>query len=94
VPAAGRAQLGFVLVLLLKCQHAAATAEFERAFALNPDFIDHRYAFVLTCVREPPRAIELLEASMRRDPFALPLYSSGYMGVQITCSKRHPEAVP
>jgi hypothetical protein len=79
------------------CFSSASTtriAEFERAFAVNHNFIDHRYAFVSTCVGEPARAIELLEASMRRDPFALPLYWSGYMGVQITCSKRHPEAVP
>src|SRR5262249_3748802 len=36
-----RAQLG--QVLLYKRQHDAATAEFERAFALNPNFIDHRF---------------------------------------------------
>jgi adenylate cyclase len=51
-----RAQLGFVL--LLKRQHDAAVAEFERAFALNANFIDHRYAFVLTGVGEPASAIE------------------------------------
>jgi adenylate cyclase len=62
-----RAQLGFVL--LLKRQHDAAIAEFERAFALNPNFIDNRYAYVLISVGEPARAIELLEASIRLDPF-------------------------
>src|SRR5215470_16997989 len=37
-----RAQLG--QVLLYKGQHDAAIAEFERAFALNPNYIDHRFA--------------------------------------------------
>src|SRR5262249_45097321 len=40
-----RAQLGHVL--LYKCQHDAAIAEFERAFALNPNFVDHRFALAL-----------------------------------------------
>jgi hypothetical protein len=31
---------------------------------------------------------------MRLDPFALPLSSSGYMGVANYVLKRHPEAVP
>jgi adenylate cyclase len=73
-----RAQLGFVL--LNKRQHDAAMAEYERAFALNPNFIDHRYAYLLMCAGEPARAIELLEANMRLDPFAPPIFSSGYMG--------------
>jgi tetratricopeptide (TPR) repeat protein len=30
--------------LLFKRRHDAAIAEFERAFALNPNFIDYRYA--------------------------------------------------
>jgi adenylate cyclase len=37
-----RAQLGYVL--LFERQHDAAIAEFERAFALNPNFVDFRYA--------------------------------------------------
>src|SRR5712671_5290993 len=62
-----RAQLGDVL--LYKRRHDAAIAEFERAFALNPNFIDYRYAKALTFVGEPARAIEVLQACSRLDPF-------------------------
>jgi adenylate cyclase len=40
-----RAQLGHVL--LWKRRHNVAIAEFERAFALNPNLIDNRYATAL-----------------------------------------------
>jgi adenylate cyclase len=86
-----RAQLGFVLYL--KRKHDAAIAEFERAFALNPNFIDHLYASVLTGAGAPARAIEFLEASIRLDPFAPPLVSSGLMGLANYMLKRYPEAV-
>jgi tetratricopeptide (TPR) repeat protein len=86
-----RAQLG--AVLHFKGQHVAAIAEFERAFALNPNFVDHRYAYVLTCTGAPEKAIELLEASVRLDPFAPPIYSSGFMGVANYMLKRYSEAV-
>ena len=56
------AQLGHVLVF--KRQHDAAIAEFERAFALNPNFIDHRFAWVLLYAGEPTRAIEVLQANI------------------------------
>src|SRR5215468_3410530 len=45
-----RAHLGEVL--LYKRQHDVAIAEFERAFTLNPNFIDHRYAQALTLAGE------------------------------------------
>ena len=43
-----RAQLGFVL--LFKRRHDAAIAEFERGFALNPNFIDYRFGNALMYV--------------------------------------------
>jgi adenylate cyclase len=86
-----RTQLG--CVLLYKGQHDAAIAEFEQAFALNPNFIDHRYAFVLACAGAPARAIEVLEASIRLDPFAPPFLSSNFMGQANYMLKRYPEAV-
>jgi adenylate cyclase len=61
------AQLGHVL--LFKRRHDAAIAEFERAFALNPNFIDYPYAQALTHAGEPARAIEVLEVNTRLDPF-------------------------
>jgi TolB-like protein/DNA-binding winged helix-turn-helix (wHTH) protein len=62
-----RAQLG--QLLLFKRRHDAALAEFERAFALNPNFIDYRYAQALMSAGEPARAIEVLELNIRLDPF-------------------------
>jgi adenylate cyclase len=86
-----RAQRGYVLIW--KRQHDAAIAEFERAFALNPNFIDHRFAIALIYVGEPARAIEVLEANMRLDPFASPNYSYGVMGMANYTLKHYDEAV-
>src|SRR5262249_10865154 len=87
-----RAQLGDVL--LYKRQHDAAIAEFERAFALNPNFIDYRYARALTFGGEPARAIEVLQACSRLDPFQsnLPTFT-GFIGVANYALKRFGEAV-
>jgi TolB-like protein len=61
------AQLGHIL--LYKHRHDDAIAEFERALALNPNFFDYRYARALTYAGEPARAIEVLKANIRLDPF-------------------------
>jgi adenylate cyclase len=84
-----RAQLGFVLVY--KGQHDAALAEFERAFALNPNFIDHRYAQALMYAGEPARAIEVLELNIRLDPFQPSPFQ--LMGLAHYMLKRYGEAV-
>jgi adenylate cyclase len=86
-----RAQLG--QILLYKHQHDAAIAEFERAFALNPNFIDHRYAQALTLAGEHARAIEVLEANIRLDPFQSFLYEFGQGGFANYMLKRYGEAV-
>jgi adenylate cyclase len=86
-----RAQRGYVLIW--KRQHDAAIAEFERAFALNPNFIDHRFAIALIYVGEPARAIEVLEANMRLDPFASPNYSYFVIGMANYTLKHYEEAV-
>jgi adenylate cyclase len=87
-----RAQLGHVL--LYKRQHDAAIAEFERAFALNPNFIDTRFAQVLVFAGEPARAIEILEANIRLDPFQRNIVPfSGLMGSANYMLQRYGEAV-
>ncbi len=86
-----RAQLGHVL--LFKRQHDAAIAEFERAFALNPNYVDNRYAHALTCAGEPARAIEVLEASMRLDPFQWPIYATSWLAMANFSLKRYGETV-
>jgi len=85
------AQLGHVLIY--KRQHDAAMAEFERASALNPNLFDYRFAKALTYAGEPARAIELLEANIRLDPFQ-PLFGSfSQMGLANYLLKRYGEAV-
>jgi len=79
--------------LIWKRQHDDAIAEFERAFALNPNFIDHRFAIALIYAGEPARAIEVLEANMRLDPFASPNHSYGVMGMANYTLKHYEEAV-
>jgi adenylate cyclase len=85
-----RAELGNIL--LHKRQHDAAILEFERAFALNPNFIDWRYARALIYVGEPARAIEVLEAIIRLDPFPPP-WTFGQMGDANYMLKRYGDAV-
>src|SRR5260370_667967 len=85
-----RAQLGNVLIQ--RRRHDAGIAEFERAFALNPNFVDFRYALALTYAGEAARAIELLEAIIRLDPFPWP-HVFGYMGLANYMLKRYGEAV-
>ena len=85
------AQLGNVL--FHKHRHDAAIAEFERGFALNPNFIDNRFGFVLVCAGEPARAIEVLKGNLRLDPFMPPIFSLGNMGLANYMLKRYGEAV-
>jgi adenylate cyclase len=85
-----RAQLGHVL--LYKRQHDAAIGEFERAFALNPNYIDYRYAQVLIYAGEPARAIEVMEANMRLDPFQPLMYATNFLGHANYSLKRYGEA--
>jgi adenylate cyclase len=84
------AHLGWVL--LFKRQHDASIAEFECAFALNTNFIDHRFANVLAHAGEAARAIEVLHANIRLDPFR-PIHL-GYLGHAYYMLGRYADAVP
>jgi adenylate cyclase len=86
------AQLGWVW--LYNRRHDAAIAQFERAFALNPNFVDNRFAYVLIMAGEPARALAILDANTRLDPF-IPLItlSSGVRGCAYDMLQRHGEAV-
>ena len=72
------AALGSVLTWLH--QHDASIAEFERAIALNPNYADWRFGWALVPAGDSRRAIEVLRASMRLDPFHGPLLWF-YLGV-------------
>jgi adenylate cyclase len=71
----------------------AAIAAFERAFALNRNFIDNRFAFVLIFAGQPERAIEVLEANLRLDPFQPLYFSLGAMGIANYMLRRYGDAV-
>src|SRR5262249_7006958 len=85
-----RAQLGYVL--LWKRRHDAAIAEFERAVALNPNFINYRFALALIFVGEHARALEVLEATIRLDPFPQP-QTFHPMGLANYMLKRYRDAM-
>jgi adenylate cyclase len=89
--AQARAQLG--AVLSYKGQHDAAIAEFERALALNSNFIDWRYARALMFAGEHARAIEVLNENMRLDPLQPLIYPTSWLAFANYMLKRYGEAV-
>jgi adenylate cyclase len=60
-------------VLQWQREHAASIAEFERAISLNPNYVDWRFGAALMYAGNSKRAIEVLEAQMRLDPFYGPM---------------------
>ena len=61
------AQLAWVL--LFQRRHEAAIAEYDRALSLNPNFFDSGRGLCLVFAGEPVRAIDVLQANLRLDPF-------------------------
>jgi adenylate cyclase len=80
--------------LLFKRRHGAAIAEWERARALNPNFIDHYYGLGLVYAGEPAKAIEMLEANSRLDPFQHHVSHYPIIGHAYYMCRRYAEAVP
>jgi adenylate cyclase len=85
------AALGWALIWM--CQHEAAIAEFERASVLNPNLNDFHFAWTLILAGEPARAIQMLEAHMRLDPFYQP-HAPGWLGFAYYMLKRYADALP
>ena len=79
-------------VLTWKRQLDAALAEFEKAMALNPNFTDWRLAGALIFAGEPEKAIDVVRALMRLDPFSHPL-ASGWLGLAYYQTKRYSQAL-
>jgi adenylate cyclase len=86
-----RAALG--VVLAWKREHEASLAEIERAFALNPNYVDWRLGMALVLVGHSRRAVDVLEASMRLDPF-YPAVVSGWLGFAHYMLKQSTRALP
>jgi adenylate cyclase len=80
-------------VLMWKREHDASIAQFERAIALNPNYVDWRFGLALVLAGNSERAIEVLNAYMRLDPFHPPL-ASGLMGWAHFMLKQYSQALP
>jgi len=65
--------LGFALLWMR--QHDMSVAEFERAIALNPNYVNWRFGLALIGAGNPQRAIDVLQAYMRLNPFHASLAS-------------------
>ena len=80
------------VVLAWKRQHDAAVAEFEKAMALNPNFTDWRTAIALVYAGQSERAVEVLKAHMRLDPFYVPL-APHWLGLAHYTLRQYSEAL-
>jgi adenylate cyclase len=81
------------LVLTFEGQREQSIAEFEKAIALNPNFTDWRFGMTLLRAGEPTRAIQVIEAHMRHDPF-YPPHAAGNLGVAWYMLKEYSQALP
>jgi adenylate cyclase len=85
------AQLGYVLAFMR--QHDLAMAAYQRAHSLNRNFIDWREAVVLIYAGEPRKAIDVLTAHMRIDPF-YPATTPSWLGFAYYLLGQYAEALP
>jgi adenylate cyclase len=81
------------IVLTWKRQHDAAIAAFEKAIALNPNFTEWRYAAVLIFAGEFGRAIDVIDAHIRLDPF-YPPQMLNWLGLTRYMLRQYSEALP
>jgi adenylate cyclase len=81
------------IVLAWKREHHASTAEIERAIALNSNYVDWRIGLALALAGHSRRAIAILQAYMRLDPFYAPL-ASGILGFAHYMLKQYSQALP
>jgi adenylate cyclase len=85
------AQLGWVLAF--KRCHEQAVTEFEHAMSLNPNFTDFSFGLVLVFAGQVARAVDVLQANVRLDPFQ-PAARLGYLGHAYYMLKRYAESLP
>ena len=84
------ASLGFALVF--RREHSASIAALERAVALNPNYVDWRFGYPLVLAGQARRAIDVLDAYMRFDPFYDP-FAFGFLGFAHYMLKQYPQAL-
>jgi adenylate cyclase len=80
-------------VLTFEGRHEQSIAEFEKAIELNPNFTDWRFGMTLLRAGEPARAIQVIEAHMRRDPLYVPI-AAGQLGLARYMRKEYSQALP
>lgn len=87
---AAHVAIGWALVFFGR--HEAAVAAFERAIVLNPNLTNFRFAHTLLLAGRPARAVQLLKAHMRLDPFYQP-QAPLYLGIAYYLLKRYAEGL-
>src|SRR5262245_51739523 len=80
-------------VLTWKRHHDASLIEIERAITLNPNYMDWQFGLAFILAGHSRRAVELLRAQMRLDPFYLPV-TSATLGVAHYMLKEYAQALP
>jgi adenylate cyclase len=85
-----RARLGWAYFWMGQLDNAIR--EFERSMALNPNFSDLHFPAVLNFAGEPIRALDLLQAQARLDPFH-PSHVHAIQGHSLFMLRRYEEAV-
>jgi len=82
----------FARVLAHKGESDSAMAAMSRAIQLNPNFNDYRFAAVLIQAGHAARAIKMLEANKRLDPF-YPATLPGWLGFAYYMDGQYPDAL-
>jgi adenylate cyclase len=83
--------LGFVL--MWKGEHDASISAFERARELNPNFVNWYFGSALVRAGDSPRALDVIIAYMRLDPFHGPI-PLGVLGFAHYMLKQYAKALP
>jgi TolB-like protein/class 3 adenylate cyclase len=85
------ATLGFAL--LSRHELDAGLAAFERAMALNPNYVNFFFGVALISAGHSRRAIDVINAYMRLDPVSAPL-AFGFLGLAHYMLKQYSQALP
>ena len=74
-------------------QHDAALSAVERAISLNTNMTSFRFSYILVLSGDAARAVQLLEAHMRLDPFYQP-NAPAALGFAYYVLRRYAQALP
>ncbi len=85
-----RAQLGWAYFWMNQID--ASVREFEKAVSLNPNFTDYRFSAILVFAGKSSRALDVLQAHVRLDPFHPPQLHA-IQGHALYMLKRYQEAL-